>query len=159
MGAGKTYWGKLWANNYKYSFIDLDETIALKENESVASIFEKKGEEYFRKTESKILRKIIQQNTIIACGGGTACYNDNMRWMNENGTTIYLCRSIDELYNNLEEEKNERPLLRNVKENELYSFIEQKLNERSFFYNQSQLILKTEAMNINALDKILKKHA
>ena len=47
----------------------------------------KKGEKYFRQIESVTLRSMIDfDNCIIACGGGTPCYSDNMKWMNENGS-------------------------------------------------------------------------
>ena len=52
MGSGKTYWGKIWAQQKGLDFYDLDEIIEYKEGRSIAAIFETAGEGYFRKTET-----------------------------------------------------------------------------------------------------------
>ncbi|NJN78937.1 MAG: shikimate kinase [Saprospiraceae bacterium] len=90
MGSGKSFIGKQLSEQLNFEFCDLDERIETAKNQSIASIFENKGETYFRKLESTILQKTANlKNTIIATGGGTACFFDNMEWMNENGKTIF----------------------------------------------------------------------
>ena len=157
MGAGKSYWGRKWAQQLNYSFIDLDDEIVKSEGQNIVSIFEEKGEDYFRKIEAEVLVKMSSvENVIIACGGGTPCYNNNMDWMNEHGSTIYLCRTPVELYDNVVKEKLQRPLLKNLSEKEILSFIEQKLRERQAFYNQAKIILKNGQTTINSLEAVLK---
>jgi shikimate kinase len=157
MGAGKTYWGKQWAQHFNYTFIDLDDEIEKSEGQQIVSIFEEKGEDYFRKIEAEVLRKVINSdNTIIACGGGTPCYADNMQWMNDNGNTVYLCKTPAELYSNVAKQKDQRPLLKSLDDQEIISFIEQKLQEREMFYEQAQNVLKNNQTTIHSLDKLIK---
>ena len=98
MGSGKTHWGKIWAVANGFTFIDLDEAIEITEGKLITTIFEDKGEEYFRTIEAAALRTCTGlSNTIIACGGGTPCFKENMQWMNEQGITIYLSSTATEI--------------------------------------------------------------
>ena len=160
MGSGKTYWGKIWAQKKGLDFYDLDEIIEEKEGRYIATIFEKEGEDYFRKTETEALHTFSEKNNcIIACGGGAACFNDNMRWMNENGTTVYLAASPQYILSRVkEEEKGKRPLINKLNEAELLFFIEQKLKEREPFYNQAKIILPVADLNDESLSTLNTKH-
>lgn len=155
MGSGKSYWGKLWAAANNLAFYDLDEVIEEEEQKSVLDIFEKKGEDYFRVKESTNLRTMSAlDNCIIACGGGTACFYDNMDWMNENGFTIYLSATPNQLLETIMLEKDKRPLLKKINEAELLFFISQKLDERIPFYRQAKLTLHVEDLNEQSLKEI-----
>ena len=156
MGSGKTYWGKIWAQKKGLDFYDLDEIIEEKEGRSIATIFEKEGEDYFRKIETEALHTFSEKdNCIIACGGGAACFNDNIRWMNENGTTVYLAASPQYILSRVkEEEKGKRPLINKLNEAELLFFIEQKLKERELFYKQAKIILPVTELNENSLSTL-----
>ena len=158
MGSGKSYWGKQWAAHLQYNFIDLDNRIIEAENTSVSRIFEKKGEPYFRNLEAKILRSIIEPNTVVACGGGTAVYENNIEWMNENGLTIYLKAPAAYLLQNIKKEPGQRPLVKETNEPELLFFIQQKLKERESFYKQAKYTLEVETLNLNSLKNIIKKN-
>src|SRR5215210_6739890 len=84
MGSGKTYWAEKLKKNLKIPAYDLDSLIEMMEEKTVSEIFEEDGEEYFRKSESKMLHLFAEKkHYILSCGGGTACYNDNMKWMNK----------------------------------------------------------------------------
>ena len=156
MGSGKTYWGKIWAQKKGLDFYDLDEIIEEKEGRSIATIFEKEGEDYFRKIETEALHTFSEKdNCIIACGGGAACFNDNIRWMNENGTTVYLAASPQYILSRVkEEEKGKRPLINKLNEAELLFFIEQKLKERELFYKQAKIILSVANVNDDSISII-----
>jgi shikimate kinase len=98
MGSGKSYWGKKWAAINHMSFVDLDELIEKKSGKSIADIFETLGEEHFRKLEAETLRSCAQmEDTIVACGGGTPCFYENMHWMNDHGITIHLSATPTEI--------------------------------------------------------------
>ncbi len=158
MGSGKTYWGKAWAEENALSFFDLDEQIETISGESVAQIFEKKSENYFREMEKNVLRKFSEKNNfILACGGGTPCFFDNIQWMNEQGTTIYLQSSAGEILQRIKNEIYVRPLLNKINPSELLFFIEQKLKEREPFYKQAKHIFDTNLLTIDSLDKIINK--
>lgn len=157
MGSGKTHWGKLWAEANGYRFIDLDESIAEETGISVSDLFEKKGEDHFREVEAKVLRQLdLQDGTIVACGGGTPCFHDNMEWMNAMGKTIFLKANAMYLWERIREEKEVRPLLKNINENELLFFIEKKLLEREPYYNQAQVVLNAHELRTFSLHPFLK---
>ena len=155
MGSGKTYWGKKWAQQYHVDFYDLDELIEMDQKKTIAKIFEKEGEQRFRQIETAALKTLsAKDNCIVACGGGAACFNDNIQWMNENGFTVYLQAKPQFIYDKIFEEKNKRPLISKLNQGELFFFIEQKLKERELFYNQAKLILPVEELNENSLSTL-----
>lgn len=142
MGSGKSYWGQKWAAANGYTFVDLDEVIEKAEGKTIADIFEIKGEDYFREIEATHLRSFGDaKNTIVACGGGTPCFYENMQWMNEHGTTIYLLTTASQILDRVLAEQDKRPLIKKMNPGELLFFIEQKLKERTSFYNQAKLII------------------
>ena len=155
MGSGKTYWGKKWAQQYNLDFYDLDEVIEKLQKKTVTKIFEKEGEKYFRQIETVALKTFSgKANCIVACGGGTPCFNHNMQWMNENGYTVYLQATPQFIYDRVFEEKNKRPLISKLNQGELFFFIEQKLKERESFYNQAKLVLPVEELNNDSLSTL-----
>ncbi len=156
MGSGKSYWGKKWAQQYGLYFYDLDEVIEKKQGRSIAAIFERDGEDYFRELEIAALLKFASKdNCLVACGGGTACYADNMKWMNDNGLTVYLQASPQYIYDRVLEEKEKRPLIKKVSRAELLFFIEQKLKEREDFYNQAKIILPVSELDDNFMPSFI----
>ncbi|RYZ18175.1 MAG: hypothetical protein EOO10_26160 [Chitinophagaceae bacterium] len=76
--------------------------------------------------------------------------------MNASGKTIYLRASPKFLWDRIREEREVRPLLKNLNENELLFFIEKKLAERNAFYNQAQVILDADELRTFTLQQILK---
>ncbi len=157
MGSGKTYWGKLWAAESGFQFYDLDEIIEQEEKKSVAEIFEQNGEDYFRQKETGVLKSFLQkQNCIIACGGGTPCFNNNMQWMNGNGTTVYLMATADEILRRVINEQEKRPLIMNLSPDELLEFIVPKLKERDFFYSKATIILPVKYITATTINEVLK---
>ncbi|MEP7108404.1 MAG: shikimate kinase [Ferruginibacter sp.] len=119
MGSGKTHWGKIWAAENQLSFVDLDEIIESKAKKTIPEIFEKSGEDHFRKLEAKALRTCAGlQNTIVACGGGTPCFFENMQWMNDHGITIYLSCTTAEILHRVLSEPEKRPLIKKINEAE-----------------------------------------
>jgi shikimate kinase len=142
MGSGKTYWGQRWAKQLGLNFYDLDEAIVQVSGKSVATLFEKEGEAYFRELETKTLHGFANfDNCFIACGGGTPCFNDNLDWMNERGTTVYLKASPTEILNRVSAQKEHRPLISKFNGAELLFFIEQKLKEREPFYSRAKITI------------------
>lgn len=145
MGSGKTHWGRQWAAILQRKFVDLDHLIESSEQLSVAEIFERNGEEYFRDKEADALRSLKdEQNILISCGGGAPCFKDNMTWMNETGITVFLEASPKFLLQNIVKEPIARPLLKNMNEAEMLFFIEKKLAERNEFYRQAKLTVNAE---------------
>ena len=147
MGSGKSTIAKLLSKSIGFEYLDLDELIEKELDSSVSSIFEQKGEVYFRKKEHEILKKTLQlnQNLIISLGGGTPCFANNLELLQaETITTIYLKASIENLYNRLQFQKANRPLIASKNEEEMKEFIAKHLFERSFYYNQAKYIFTTD---------------
>ncbi len=98
MGSGKTYWGKKWAELSGLEFFDIDEIVEENLGKTAAEIFAKDGEDHFRDLETTALNSFAnKENAIVACGGGTPCYNDNITLMNESGISIYLKSSPEKI--------------------------------------------------------------
>lgn len=143
MGSGKTRWGQILAEKLDRPFLDLDEFIEENEGKTIAEIFAESGENGFRILEREnLLRLAALPPTVVATGGGTPCFFDNMAWMKRHGTTIYFEVLPHILFERLKNERERRPLLKNLDENELKNFIQNRLNEREPFYQQADFSLK-----------------
>ncbi len=152
MGSGKTTIGKKLANYLDFKFIDLDKLIEDKAGMSISEYFSRFGEDAFRVMEGQVLREsVYPENSVIAAGGGTPCFHDNMRWMNENGKVVYLSLPPKALASRLEHSTTERPLIKHLRGDELVSFIAKKLREREPFYNQAKFIAEGTGLTAEAL--------
>lgn len=141
MGSGKTTIAKLLSEKLGMIALDLDEIIEEKANLPVASIFEQKGEVYFRKLEHTSLKELLgdPRDLILSLGGGTPCYANNHELLSlENVVSIYLKASIDTLFGILTDAKSKRPLIAALEGEALKEFIAMHLFERSFYYNHAQ---------------------
>ena len=103
MGCGKSFLSKKLSKVLTIDYFDLDNLVELKENQKIIEIFKKKGESYFRKIENLELYNLINKKnkSIIATGGGTPCFLNNMKLMNNSGITIYLKKKNRIYYLNL----------------------------------------------------------
>lgn len=150
MGTGKTFLGKLWAEDNGLPFYDLDSLIEEEERMSIEKIFETFGENYFREKEAAVLRNTDRFiNGIIACGGGTPCFFDNMPWMNKNGVTVFLNETPENIYHHIINDKKIRPLLKDQAAESLQAYISDKLQQRMHFYRQCAVTLPPEQLNRN----------
>jgi shikimate kinase len=145
MGSGKTSMGKLLAEELNYPFIDLDKFIEERMLISIAKIFHHYGEYFFRKTESEYLHEMANwKNLVVACGGGTPCYDKNLDWMKSTGLTVYLKTTNEELYKRLAvpEQKNDRPLIASLTAPAMKTYIKETLKKRELYYNQADILLE-----------------
>ena len=156
MGSGKSYWAKQLATELQYELVDLDTAIEIENDATISEIFELYGEQFFRNQETKYLRNFdTKNNVVLATGGGTACFNNNMQWMNEQGITIWIDEPIDVLVNRLVKEKAHRPLIKNLNDAELKYFLEQKLLERKSFYTKAKYIISSKEDTTEKLIELL----
>lgn len=142
MGAGKTTLGKELARNIGFKFVDLDADIEKAEKSTIAGLFAQKGEEYFRRKEKQYLKKITEQyqDAIIALGGGTPCFNNNLDYINENGVSVYIEVPEEILVQRLLPEREKRPLLKNLSDAELGNYIAELLSKRLAYYQKADII-------------------
>lgn len=140
MGSGKTTTGRKLARHLNYEFYDLDRLIEQQQEQTIPAIFEEVGETAFRRLEQQVLHQLLgHENVVVATGGGTPCFFDNIQKINAAATSIYLQASVHYLHYRLLQAKKPRPLLRNKTSTELLAYIESKLSQRRIFYEQAHL--------------------
>ncbi|MDP1746490.1 MAG: shikimate kinase [Bacteroidota bacterium] len=158
MGSGKSTVGEKLAAKLKYDFIDLDKLIESDYKQSIPEIFATKGEKEFRAMEHNTLKRVIEKdNIVVACGGGTPCYYDNMELMSNNGVTVYIKMSVDALVDRLTNAKEKRPLIENKTAPELRSFIKRQLEKREDIYHKAQYTVKGKDLNVDELALFVKE--
>ena len=149
MGSGKTLVSKELniLNNFK--IFDLDTEISKQNNRSITEIFKEKGEIFFRKTEKEVLEKILstEKNIILSLGGGTPCYYNNIDSINEKTISVFLKTNVKTLAQRLSSEKDKRPLIQNISNEDLSEFIAKHLFERNPFYNQAKITINTDNLS------------
>ena len=97
-GSGKTSIGKALKEELSLDFIDTDEEIVKREGKSIPEIFKEKGEEYFRKVESEVLRSVgVFTGKIISTGGGVVKNPENYFPLKQNGKIFWIDRAIEKL--------------------------------------------------------------
>lgn len=156
MGCGKSTIGIALAKQMDFDFLDLDKYIEKKEAKSIQQIFEKQGELVFRKKEKIALLEVCKKNNIvIATGGGTPCFFQNMQIIKAKGKSIYFKMEEGELNERLLNQQTQRPLLKNKSEKELFDFINSTLLEREEFYSQADFVVNGKNINAKAILKLL----
>jgi shikimate kinase len=159
MGSGKTTYGRAAAVAAGMPFLDLDEVIETEAGKKITEIFAGEGEERFRMLEHEALRRVafLPGEAVIAVGGGTPCFFNNMSLMNDAGTTIYLKHPPHALVGNLQGQRTQRPLIAGMDDEELLAYIKEKLAEREAFYVQSKVILEWPEISAEKIDKVIKR--
>jgi len=156
MGSGKTHWGRLLGEKLNLPFFDLDEQVISHEGKSVTDIFNSLGEEYFREQEKNILHLLSEshESFVMATGGGTPCYFNNIEYMKQEGVAVWINTSSDILLERLVKEKAVRPLISNLSDDQLQGFIQKKYSDRRIYYEQADLIVDEYPVE---LDKLISK--
>lgn len=145
MGSGKTHWGRILAAELGRPFVDLDAFIETNEGRTISEIFASSGEKGFRVLEREyLLRLAALPPAVVATGGGTPCFFDNMRWMKQYGRTVYLKIPPEVLFERLKGGRQHRPLLKNMNDDALRAFIRERLAMREPFYNLADAVLTQE---------------
>ena len=138
MGSGKSTLGKALAQRCEVEFIDLDDYIEARAGKKIREIFADDGEAAFRDLERRMLLEVSGKDCgLVACGGGTPCFGDNMELMNSHGTTILLQTSHERLFERLKRGRHKRPLIASLTDEELDVFIREQLAKRMPHYSKS----------------------
>ena len=98
MGAGKSTVAAALGRRIGWPPEDIDALIESRERRSVAAIFAKDGEPYFRDVERQVVRGLLpQRNVIVAAGGGTFADSENRAAMLSDGAVVWLDLPLDEV--------------------------------------------------------------
>lgn len=153
MACGKTHWGGQLSQKLQIPFFDLDAVIEEQEGKTITDIFAEMGEERFRLLEKEVLYLLTESHPtfVMACGGGAPCFFNNIDYMKRNGTTVWLNCTTDNLYDRLRKEKDKRPLVKNIPDNELKAFIIRKYADRKIFYQQAHMVVNDEDLTLDTL--------
>ena len=154
MATGKTAVGRELARKKKWQFVDLDELIELKEKRTIADIFAKDGEPYFRHMEHETLKEVSQEKKfVVACGGGIVINKANIKIMKDTGIIICLTAAPEVILKRASAYSH-RPLL-NVTEPKKQ--IELLLKLRAPYYAQADKIIDTSKISVKeVVDRIIK---
>ncbi|TVR78932.1 MAG: shikimate kinase [Chitinophagaceae bacterium] len=156
---GKSYWGKQIAEAYNLKFIDLDAEIEKISGLKISDMFESFGEDYFRDKEHKILKVILLQSekAVIATGGGTPCFFNNLDLMKDSGLVVYLKADIDFIYQNLEKAgQAKRPLLSSPdSESDGIQKLHDLFEQRRGFYEKADLQIDVTEKTLSQIIKII----
>jgi shikimate kinase len=142
MGAGKTAVGTALAKALAVPFLDSDEEIISAANRSIAEIFERDGEEFFRARETEVLARLLRGTPcILSTGGGAFLSAGNRQLIHDAGVSVWLRADVELLWQRVRH-KATRPLLRTPNPREtLYA-----LNAaREEFYAGADLIVDSDA--------------
>lgn len=147
MGCGKSHISKILSDKINFNLIDLDKEISRRNKLTIPEIFEKHGEIHFRKLEREALEEILasKENVVLSLGGGTPVYYNNMEIINNSSKSIFLKASVGTLYERISKQKEKRPLIANISDEDLPEFIAKHLFERNVFYGKAQFSVITDA--------------
>ncbi|MCC8161506.1 MAG: shikimate kinase [Oscillospiraceae bacterium] len=113
MASGKTEISKAIAQMSCYSLIDTDDMIVQKTNMTINEIFDKYGEEHFRKIEREIIEEAAEsKNAVISTGGGVVLDKRNIDILRKTGVIINLAPEFSVIEERLEKARETRPLLK-----------------------------------------------
>jgi len=145
MGTGKSSVGESLARSLKRKFISTDDRIEQREKRTIAEIFEKSGEPYFRKVEKEIIGEVgALDGIVIAAGGGAVIDEENVKALKKNGIMICLSAAPEVIYERTKRYKY-RPLL-NVADP--VAKIQELIAERAPFYQSADYQVDTSGRSV-----------
>lgn len=138
MGSGKTAIGRSLAARLDVPFLDSDSEIEVAAQQTIAEIFERDGEGFFRKREAEVIKRLMAGSpSILSTGGGAYLAESNRYEIAQNGAALWLDASLDLLWERVRH-KDTRPLLRTANPRQTLTDL---FNERAPIYAQAQLRL------------------
>ena len=155
MGSGKSSIGSIISKRLRLNFFDIDKIIEKELNMTIAEIFEKRGEKFFREFEEKTTLKILKKSTIVVSLGGGAFINKNIRGeILKNHLSFWLKWDskilIKRIRNSLK-----RPLTKDATISELMDLIQ----KRSNIYSKASFMINCNNRTKNDIaNKILEKY-
>lgn len=163
MAAGKSTIGPILANTLGWKFYDLDREIEMQEGMKIVDLYEKKGENYFRETETKLLIKLSQNDeAIISLGGGAIASEVNFNIIKSSGKIVYLKSSPEMAYKRLRFKKD-RPAFNfdeeeNPTKEQFIARINELLDSRKKYYEQADFVIDTDNRTVGKTVDIIAQY-
>lgn len=157
-GCGKSTTGKEIADSLGRPFVDLDSEIAIGEKQPIANIFESKGESQFRLIEKNYLNIWCKQpqDFVMATGGGTPCFFDNMELINNSGRSVFLDTEVQEIaVRMMQTELAKRPLFAGQDQNTIAWKVENMRSQRIGYYKKANITLSGQFTTDQIIEEIL----
>ena len=149
MGAGKSAVGRQLAKLLHMTFVDSDDEIESRTGVDIAFIFEKEGEEGFRKREARVIDELSARSGIVlATGGGAVMNTDNRNYLGARGFVVYLHTSVDQQVQRTQKGR-ERPMLAQGDSREI---LEELMTIRDPLYREiADLTVPTDGRKVRAV--------
>ena len=149
MGAGKSAVGRQLARTLHLEFVDSDDEIERRTGVDIPFIFEKEGEEGFRKREAAAIDDLSKRDKVVlATGGGAVILPENRNHLGGRGFVIYLYTTVDQQVARTARGR-ERPLLENGDRRRI---LEELLETRDPLYREiADLVVETDGRKVNSV--------
>lgn len=149
MGCGKTTIAKLLSKKLERVYLDMDEYIVNKYQQSIDDMF-KIGEDYFRKNETDVCLSISKlEGYIISTGGGVVLNPKNIEYLKENGIIVFIDRPVEKIAEDVDIAS--RPLLKDGAD-KLYQLHQQRYQ---LYLNACDIHLINDQSAQNAVDRLI----
>ena len=156
--SGKTTLGRQLAKRLGFDFFDTDKALEIKYHTTIPVFFNRYGEKAFRIIERQILQSTADlDNTVVSTGGGTACSDDNISFMLQNGKVVYLQMNVDDILLRLTKSHKTRPMLKGKGPEELKQFITEQLTARLPYYRQAHISVPAFDITAEKLEEVILK--
>jgi len=149
MGAGKSAVGRQLARTLHLNFMDSDDEIEARTGVDIPFIFEKEGEEGFRKREARVIDDLSKiEGLVLATGGGAILDSQSRSFLGARGFVVYLHTTVDQQLVRTQKGR-ERPLLENGDRKQI---LEDLMQERDGLYREiADLIVETDGRKVRAV--------
>jgi shikimate kinase len=149
MGAGKSAVGRQLARTLHLTFMDSDDEIESRTGVDIPFIFEKEGEEGFRKRETKVIDDLSKMDSVVlATGGGAVVEAENRSHLGGRGLVIYLYTTVEQQLARTQKGR-ERPLLQSGDRKQV---LEELMSERDALYREiADLVVETDGRKVRAV--------
>ena len=133
--SGKTTYGRQLAAERGMDFLDTDQTFEARFHYTIRDFFARFGEAAFRQLEREVLRSTAElSDTVVATGGGTPCFFDNMDFILAHGHVVYLRRTVGQILERVRASRNTRPQMLGLDDDQRRLKIAEQLALREPFY-------------------------